>query len=499
MVPHNALATLLANAMYTETLLREFTALIQQDIAQTSLLLEPAPSIRASELNDLADTRVSKHGVAFPFPIRMLYSTHRVKMLKGFCHIGAPGLKQLIEEARKGWKSAALIERWLLESAIAATRHDPDTTAGLTLYLRQPRYEAHARAFDPTSPAVTPGQSQDPTQSSQSPHQEMALLFQKLAGGALGRRPHQFDVICILRELIQLATYACAAIEKVLPDFSSLRSAMSLTAAENHAGFLIDRICHAIIAPFDTVISNPSSGLSLPLRALLQTIRPEYFVVEVLKTTFPHPQGMHHPTLFSHVEFVAHKPEAILCVYRTIVQAAVSPDVDIDGTIRKAVDDYYDDSWKADSHVASPASFRPPQYRIADPAWLAQVQNDFQIALTAARANVDHFDEEFGLTEDVPLVAVGPDRVPSHYSSPTQAHADDDLCTICMEDFSKKSENRCMKLHSCGHLFHEECLHGLINMATQNDYIQCPYCRRNICESRLVRGLAGNAATDAEA
>ncbi|KAJ4359974.1 uncharacterized protein N0V89_000533 [Didymosphaeria variabile] len=490
LVPNPALSSLLAHVI-DNTDLRNITALIQQDIAQASLIGGTEPTVHTSPFVDLVDTRVSKHGMAFPGRTRILYRTFRVSILEAVCELDIEDFQQLINEARKGWESAAMIERWFLECAIAASELKPVLTARLTQYLQQPRYEAHDRASEST-PA-------DLNQSLQSPHLEMTLLFRKLAGGALGRRPTEDEIVCILQQLVLIGTDTCSAIEKVLGDFFRLRSAMNRTHAENHSRFLIDRICYASIKPFDAMLSDPQSAISLPVRGLLQTMRPEHFVRQVLRATFPYPPGVQRPGVFSHAEYVRHMPETSLCVYRSIMHAAVSPSVDIDGSIRQVVEARFDDNWKANSRVASPAPFFPPGWRLPNAVWRTHVRNDFQHALDEALASNDHFEQEFDITEDVPLVAIGDKLVPSDYSSSTHAYAADDLCTVCMEKFAETLDIRCMKLRFCGHLFHEACLDDLINVATQNDYIQCPYCRCNICEPRPVRGVPDEAATDNEA
>ncbi|KAH7093653.1 hypothetical protein FB567DRAFT_610209 [Paraphoma chrysanthemicola] len=88
--------------------------------------------------------------------------------------------------------------------------------------------------------------------------------------------------------------------------------------------------------------------------------------------------------------------------------------------------------------------------------------------------------------ENVPLEVCGHHIEPMHYADLTteESYPTDQNCTICAEDFTGPSdETTCIKLDSCGHYFHYECIDTWMNGVAVNSN-RCPECRQEICEYR---------------
>ncbi|KAF2682957.1 hypothetical protein K458DRAFT_405125 [Lentithecium fluviatile CBS 122367] len=66
-------------------------------------------------------------------------------------------------------------------------------------------------------------------------------------------------------------------------------------------------------------------------------------------------------------------------------------------------------------------------------------------------------------------------------------------CTICLEEFRDGANEHSLSTRACGHRFHYDCLHGLINGIEEYSN-KCPLCRKVICERRQRRptGVEGS-------
>ena len=61
------------------------------------------------------------------------------------------------------------------------------------------------------------------------------------------------------------------------------------------------------------------------------------------------------------------------------------------------------------------------------------------------------------------------------------------VCTICLEEFREGSD-ACVELKVCGHVFHLNCIDGLVNSGSTTSNI-CPNCRVVICERRAMEPM----------
>ena len=111
--------------------------------------------------------------------------------------------------------------------------------------------------------------------------------------------------------------------------------------------------------------------------------------------------------------------------------------------------------------------------------------------------DVYEFMEPLQLQDDVndraALEAYGPSieplesaQVVSGEDRPTHRN-----CTICAEEYACSRDcSPCVKLSTCGHYFHYECIHSWMNGVAANRN-RCPECRTQICENRRpVRAIA---------
>ncbi|KAF1848854.1 uncharacterized protein K460DRAFT_81716 [Cucurbitaria berberidis CBS 394.84] len=91
-----------------------------------------------------------------------------------------------------------------------------------------------------------------------------------------------------------------------------------------------------------------------------------------------------------------------------------------------------------------------------------------------------------GFFPDVPVIPCGPHidiRLHSSAVPPTTTNNDlEQKCTICQ--YALKDE-ACVKLDTCEHTFHKDCITRWTN--TQTRMVTCPMCRANICEARTTR------------
>lgn len=93
-----------------------------------------------------------------------------------------------------------------------------------------------------------------------------------------------------------------------------------------------------------------------------------------------------------------------------------------------------------------------------------------------------------GLT-DVYFEPESPELKPVHYSESVgmSTLAIDELCVVCMGCLAEDSQQK-MRMYSCGHLSHEDCLCTLIN-GIHPWSNKCPACRRRICPPRARRAV----------
>jgi hypothetical protein len=98
-------------------------------------------------------------------------------------------------------------------------------------------------------------------------------------------------------------------------------------------------------------------------------------------------------------------------------------------------------------------------------------------------------DEEDGesdldVNEMASVEAYGPSIDPTDVAHVAMIKPEDQRCTICMEDhFYVYGDSRTMKLNTCGHLFHYECIFDWVNGVSSNSNL-CPECRVQFSQER---------------
>jgi hypothetical protein len=86
-------------------------------------------------------------------------------------------------------------------------------------------------------------------------------------------------------------------------------------------------------------------------------------------------------------------------------------------------------------------------------------------------------DDETDINDVASVEAYGPTIDPNDVAEITTIKPTDQLCTICSEDhFFSHSDGRTMKLNTCGHYFHFECIRDWLNGTSPNSNL-CPECR----------------------
>jgi hypothetical protein len=105
----------------------------------------------------------------------------------------------------------------------------------------------------------------------------------------------------------------------------------------------------------------------------------------------------------------------------------------------------------------------------------------------------DSFESDIG--EDVETEAYGPLIDPDDLAEAVLVKPTGQRCTVCMEDHDYNyGDGRTMKLHTCGHYFHYECIRDWLNGASTNSNL-CPECRIQFSDSRrLVRPVNSSQA-----
>jgi hypothetical protein len=108
-------------------------------------------------------------------------------------------------------------------------------------------------------------------------------------------------------------------------------------------------------------------------------------------------------------------------------------------------------------------------------------------------ADDDNLDFEFIVPEltDVELEPYGPRIYPDTYGIIVTAAPAGMICTYCqyeLEDDEESNLSTIIKLTTCGHKFHGECIDEWINGEFKGkDMVGCPCCRADICAPRPLR------------
>jgi hypothetical protein len=91
-------------------------------------------------------------------------------------------------------------------------------------------------------------------------------------------------------------------------------------------------------------------------------------------------------------------------------------------------------------------------------------------------------------SEDLAVEATGPRNDPRVVSNPVETVPTGEICTVCQSELDSPTE--CVRLHTCTHLLHLDCLDRLINQAyTSMWHVACPMCRARICLVRDYRAV----------
>lgn len=138
-----------------------------------------------------------------------------------------------------------------------------------------------------------------------------------------------------------------------------------------------------------------------------------------------------------------------------------------------------------------------PRNDYADPLPLATIdvedishRQDLPESVNGWGERFYEFDEEdqeelvMDFDEAVSLEAYGPVLDPSNVAAVATVKPEDQRCTICLEDhIHSHGDGRTMKLNTCGHMFHYECIFELLNGTSANSNL-CPECRGQFSEQR---------------
>lgn len=92
--------------------------------------------------------------------------------------------------------------------------------------------------------------------------------------------------------------------------------------------------------------------------------------------------------------------------------------------------------------------------------------------------------------QDVQFEFVGPLIVMYSHTEPVSP-CDDSICTICQDKLMTDGPTTCVRLSSCEHMFHSDCLDIFVNDIHTADEVRCPNCRAKICIARPRQQLHG--------
>jgi hypothetical protein len=115
--------------------------------------------------------------------------------------------------------------------------------------------------------------------------------------------------------------------------------------------------------------------------------------------------------------------------------------------------------------------------------------------------NDDEDEDSFepAIEEDVEMEAYGPLIDPNDLAEAVHIKPTGQRCTVCMENHDYNwGDGRTMKLGTCGHYFHYECIRDWLNGTSTNNNL-CPECRQQFSEDRRsVRPVNSSAAVEDE-